>query len=413
MFFVSATLCSLLFGLLLIMIGLSLNFAAYFRRHQNLERGDYAPKVGILLPLRGSDPYLKRCLLALTKQKYPDYAVHVVVDSEDDPARFVVEEVIAETNSKLIQLDFLRHKPDTCNLKSAALLQAYDALPEDCEVVAQLDADSYPYPNWLSDLVAGLQEPGVGMTTGFRWYSPSNPTLASLVRHVWNSGAIVQMLPMQIGWGGSLAFTREVFEKADLRRLLETSLCDDTVITSAILDSGYQLRMMPRVAMINEEDTSFRGCLNFIRRQILFVRLYHRSFPLACFYALVSALIHAVSAVMLVVMFTTGHYREGLCLLAGVAVYIISQANSVWIGEFIFGKAQAAADRPPIRMSPLTLPLAVLLTFIVYPICMMRAIRTKQISWRGIRYTIERPFSIRRENYEPYRAELASGARSL
>lgn len=413
MLLVSLTLCALLFALLAIMTVLSLKFSAYYHRYQSVDHREFTPKVGILLPLRGPDPYLKRCLLALTKQNYPDYVIHVIVDNEEDPARLAVEEVIAETNTEEIKLDFLREKPSTCSLRAAALLQAYDALPDDCEVIVQLDADSYPYPEWLRDLVAGLQEPGVGLSSGFRWFSPEKPTLSNLTRHVWNGGAIVQMLPMNIGWGGSLAYTKDAFEKAGLRKQWETSLFDDSVTTNAILAAGFKLRMVPRVAMINEEDTDLRGCATFMTRQLLNVRLYHRAFPLACFYGLTSALIHLVSVVMMLVMFATGYQTEGTYLLIALAVYIIAQANSVWIGEFVFGRTQKAAGRPPIRISPLTLPIAVCLTLVVFPYCLISSLRTSQVTWRGITYRIEGPFKVHRENYEPFRAADAKLNQSL
>ena len=165
--------------------------------------------------------------------------------------------------------------------------------------------------------------------------------------------------------------------------------------------------------MINEEDTDFRGCAIFMKRQLLNIRLYHRAYPLVCFYGLISALIHLVSLVMMMVMFTTGHQTEGTYLLITIAVYIMAQANSVWVGEFIFGRTQAAAGRPPIRISPLTLPIAVCLTLVVFPYCLISSLRTKQVTWRGITYTIEGPFKIHRENYEPFRAADASMNQSL
>lgn len=410
---ISLTLCVLLMVLLTIMALISLNFSAYYHRNQNFERGDYAPKVGILMPLRGPDPYLKRCLLALTQQDYPDYTVHIVVDNEEDPARLIVEEVLAETNTRHITLDFLRDIPEKCALTCAAFLQGYDALPNDCEVIVMVDADSYPYPEWLSDLVAGLNEPGVGIVSGFRWYSPETPTLANLTRHVWNSGAIVQMLPMKIGWGGSLAFTKEAFEKGGVREQWESALCHDTLATNKILEAGFKFRLMPRVAMINEEDIDFRGCVAFIKRQLLFVRLYHKAFPLACVYGLTSALIHFASIVMLIAMFATEHYTEAMYLLIAIVVYIVGQANSIWIGEFFFGRTHAAAGRPSIKMSPLKLPIAVCLALAVFPWCLLGSMKVKQVTWRGITYTIEGPFKIRRENYEPFRAAAANTNQSL
>jgi len=220
-------------------------------------------------------------------------------------------------------------------------------------------------------------------------------------------------LPMQIGWGGSLAYTKEAFENAGLRSQWETSLFDDSVTTNAILKAGHQLRMLPRVAMINEEDTGFLGTASFIQRQLLNVRLYHKAFPLACLYGLTAALIHFTTVVMLIVMFATGYNSEATYLLIAFSIYIMAQANSIWIGEFVFGRTQRAAGRPRIRMSPLTLPIAVCLALVVFPWCLVQSLRTKQVTWRGITYTIEGPFRICRENYEPFVASAADRKQSL
>src|SRR5260370_1328737 len=44
------------------------------------------PRACILLPLRGTDPHLRQGLHQLLTQDYPNYALHIVVDSPDDPA---------------------------------------------------------------------------------------------------------------------------------------------------------------------------------------------------------------------------------------------------------------------------------------------------------------------------------------
>ena len=107
---------------------------------------------------------------------------------------------------------------------------------------------------------------------------------------------------------------------------------------------------------------------------------------------------------MMIAMFATGATTGGVLLWTTVAVYIIVQTISIRVGEWTIGRTQAAAGRPPIRMSPLTLSIAVCLGLVVYPWCLLGALRTNQVTWRGITYTIEAPFKVRRENYEPFRA---------
>lgn len=59
--------------------------------------------------------------------------------------------------------------------------------------VALIDADVEAYTDWLRDLVSPLSQPGVGATTGVRWFVPTSTNAGSLVRYVWNSAASTQM----------------------------------------------------------------------------------------------------------------------------------------------------------------------------------------------------------------------------
>ena len=217
---VAYTLAAGMIILLLLMGCLALKFMVHLLSKRADKYPHENPMVGIILPLRGSDPFLKRCLTALINQNYENYQIRVVIDNPQDPSRSIVEEVISDSNSDKIYLEYLNDFTETCSLKSCALRQGYDSLPEDCEVIVQIDADAYPYPDWIEDMVSGLQEPGVGVVCGFRWFSPTEPSLATMVRHVWNSGAALQMLHMNIGWGGAFAMSKEAFEKSQHLRTM-------------------------------------------------------------------------------------------------------------------------------------------------------------------------------------------------
>src|SRR5260370_1335587 len=54
------------------------------------------PRVAVLLPLRGVDPFLQTCLRGLLCQNYPNYCIHLVVDSAADPANELVASILNE-----------------------------------------------------------------------------------------------------------------------------------------------------------------------------------------------------------------------------------------------------------------------------------------------------------------------------
>src|SRR5205807_1146701 len=142
------------------------------------------PSVTVILPLRGADPSLARCLHGLLHQDYPRYAVRIVVDSPDDPAWGKVQELLALGYPGHVDVreEVLKHRRPTCSLKVSAQLQAVADLDERTEVAVLLDADSVPAADWLRALVAPLADPSVGACTGVRWYAPANADWGGLVR---------------------------------------------------------------------------------------------------------------------------------------------------------------------------------------------------------------------------------------
>ena len=68
-------------------------FATLFYRRRALPPREDLPKTGILLPLRGADAKLSDGLKRLIQQDYPDYEVQIVIDSVEDPAWPVVQQV--------------------------------------------------------------------------------------------------------------------------------------------------------------------------------------------------------------------------------------------------------------------------------------------------------------------------------
>lgn len=403
MLIIAWTMSGILVVLTAVMWLLQRHYLGFYEKLQSLDRGDYCPKVGVVMPLRGSDPYLKRCLTALTELDYPDFVIQVIVDNELDPARKVVEEVLAETQSDRLKVDNLADFTDTCSLRNSALRQAYNCLPEDCEVIVQVDADAYPYRNWLSDLVAGLKDDKVGVACGVRWFAPTEPTIANLTRHVWNAGAIVQMQPLNIGWGGSFAMKREAFEKAKIYDRWGQSLFDDTFTTDSIIEAGYQLQVVPRVTMVNEESNDFKGCRIFITRQLLNLRLYHRAFKTVFLYGVGAGLItFSAFSILFWLLFTQEFTGAGILAVA-IVIYFLGQTGMMRQAEFVIQRAQSEYNRPPSNISSFwKLPFAVFLALVMHPYCLIRALGIRQVTWRGITYKFTGPLNVRRINYEPY-----------
>ena len=148
-------------------------FLWMMKRHRRPTADVALPKAGVVLALRGPDPFLDDCLRRLLAQDYHDYTVHLIVDSTKDPVLEDIHRLIKETAATNVVVSILRDPFGTCSLKCSALIQAVQELDASHEVVAFLDGDALPHPTWLRELVAPLADSTVGVTYGNRWYVPT------------------------------------------------------------------------------------------------------------------------------------------------------------------------------------------------------------------------------------------------
>src|SRR5688572_4635674 len=57
----------------------------WLKRHPNEIANQQLPPAAVIVALRGPDPGLSDTLTSLVNQNYPDFVVHLVIDSETDP----------------------------------------------------------------------------------------------------------------------------------------------------------------------------------------------------------------------------------------------------------------------------------------------------------------------------------------
>jgi hypothetical protein len=234
---------------------------------------DACPPAAVVLSLRGHDPYLADCLWGVAKQDYPEFEMHVIVDSPSDPAWESLNKLKRGVNN--LQVHTLRTPRASCSLKCSALLQVVGELHPRTELVTILDADSIPQPSWLRELASASKPEKVGAVSGIRWYAPRDVCYGSWVRYVWNSAAIVQLYWYKIAWGGSLAIKRRVFHDTDLLQRWGTAFCEDTMLWNVLRQQGWRLVMVPQLFVTNRESCEYGQVYNWLCRQLLTVRLYH------------------------------------------------------------------------------------------------------------------------------------------
>jgi GT2 family glycosyltransferase len=121
--------------------------------------------------------------------------------------------------------------------------------------------------------VTALQPNEIGLATGNRWYMPMDPTLGSVVRYIWNAGAVVQMHWYDFAWGGCFAIKRRVLQDSNLLRRWGRAFCDDTVLIIPVKKLGLRVAFVPSLMMINRENIALVSFFRWVCRQMLNVRL--------------------------------------------------------------------------------------------------------------------------------------------
>ena len=363
------------------------------QRDERDENGTYSPPTAIVLCLKGADEGLVDCLSGLIGQDYPDFELNIVIDAPTDPAATVVEDFFSKVKRQP-KIHFLKSPEETCSLKCSAISQALRSLSDRIEVVALVDGDAIVDQNWLSDLVTPLKDVSIGATTGNRWYSPIDARLGAFVRKIWNAAAVVQMQRYKIAWGGSLAMRREVIQRCDLLSKWEQSFCEDTSLTTELRKQNLRLQRVANLIVDNKETSSFWETFHWISRQLLTVRLHHPAWPLVLLHGVVTGVASIFTPLLVMVLFGMGMSSNARFLLQAIIVYQV--ANFVllyWIGRSnlnaINGRDSHDSNMPARNNSWVMYFIATLVTQVVQPCALWRAISDEQVTWRGASYLVK------------------------
>lgn len=363
------------------------------------------PKAAIILALRGADPFLADCIRALIHQNYPQYNLHIVVDSQEDPAWDIVHKTIQQTGATHCQVSPLIVRHNTCSLKCSALVQAISALDDSYEVVAFIDADVIAHPNWLRELVVPLADKNIGATTGNRWYMPPSEQWGSWVRYVYNSASVVSMYIHKYAWGGSMAMKLSHLRQAKLLDTWTQSLSDDAPVDKALHNIGLTVKFVPSVIMLNREDCDLAKCLRFIQRQLLMPRLYHPKWILFFIQVFVPSLALMMTIGMMLISIVKGNFAAAALFAAGFVGYILIMALLITHLEQGVRQVLSENNKQMKRFSfqfLVKIFLAVPLAQFISTLATVSNMIKQKVEWRGVVYQIDNPFNIRLIEYHPY-----------
>ena len=211
---------------------------------------EYTGKVLVMVPCKNIDYTMKDNLSSLKYQDYTNYDLIAIIDSKDDPAFKVVNELG-------IRYILTNYECQGCSGKVRALSTAMTKFTG-YSVFVIADSDIMAKKNWLSKLVSPFVIPSTGITTTFPYFKPMGG-IWSKVKTLWGfvGQGMMESDITRFGWGGSLAFRKELINDASMK-YFSSKVSDDTALTKICKDSGYNIEYVAGAQPIINSPDDFK-----------------------------------------------------------------------------------------------------------------------------------------------------------
>jgi ceramide glucosyltransferase len=211
------------------------------------------PPVTILKPVCGDETLLEEAIASFCTQDYPEFELIIGAHTADDPALHAARRVQARFPAADIKIvvDGARHGS---NRKIANLINMMPCASHDVLVIA--DSDLHVRPDYLSCIVATLEQPGCGLVTTGCGAEPAQRAAASLlgVSHISHSflpGALLGAAGgRQDCLGGTMALRRSTLARIGGLHALVNNLADDNLLGSLVRSLGLTVRMAPTLPVV-------------------------------------------------------------------------------------------------------------------------------------------------------------------
>jgi hypothetical protein len=392
--------CLILTGIGLTQAGLMLVHAWEHRRfHRRRQDSPLTVnpnlRVALIAPCKGLDPDFRSNLVALFRQRHPNYELCFVVEGDGDPALRVIRE-LCETHPQIPCRVITAGLARDCGQKVHNLICAANAVLDGSplpHILAFVDSDACPHPDWLGRLVGRISCGKHAVATGYRLYVPARETWANRLLSAINNTVIAAMGPhgFNLVWGGAWAIRRETFTALGLPEAWRGTLSDDLVVSRIVHTERLRVGYEPHCLVKSTADFDGWKLCEFLRRQFVVARVYA---PQWWQFAFWTGLVTIVCLWGLVGMtacgLAMGDLRTALTAAAGAAL--------IWaLGGFRFHLA-AIAVRPFVDVTDAKYDSVARLNFWSWPVVALAywmgtaaAAWGRTIVWRGIRYRLDSP----------------------
>jgi cellulose synthase/poly-beta-1,6-N-acetylglucosamine synthase-like glycosyltransferase len=334
------------------------------------------PPATVIVPVKGSDEGLRENLEALAALDYPDYELIVTAHSAGD-----IPAGVLPVRVKVV----LAHGTDPAGAEKVQnLMAAVRAARKRSLVLAFADSDGRVGRGWLRALVAPLEEPGVGASTGYRWFLPDPPDFWSLMRGVWDAVAAGTLGPgdSRFAWGGAMAIRKEVFFEARVPDFWQGALSDDYALSRAVHAAGLSIAYAPGALTPSGEHITGGRFFGWIRRQLAITRIYA---PGLWWPALIAHIFYCGGMAASVAASIRGNRLAEWVLIAQLSPGMLKGLNRATLAKASLPGHEAWFKRHA-WVHAIWVPLATW----VWLMALGSSAFARSIEWRGRRYALKR-----------------------
>ena len=340
------------------------------------ERTEDLPPATVIVPVKGYDEGLRENLEALATLDYPDYELIVTAHSAGDIPPGVLP--------SRVRVVLANGTDSGASEKIQNLLAAVRASRKRTQVLAFADSDGRVTKGWLRALVAPLAEPGVGASTGYRWFLPDPPDFWSLLRGVWDAVAAGTLGAgdNRFVWGGATAIRKELFFDARVPEFWEDALTDDLTLSQAVHAAGLSIAYAPGALTPCLEHTTGPVFFAWIRRQMALTRLYA---PRLWWTGLIAHIFYCGGMAASVIASIRGNRLAEWALIAQLSPGMLKGLNRATLAKAALPEHEAWFKRHS-WVHAIWVPLATW----AWLIALVSSGLARSIEWRGRRYALKR-----------------------
>lgn len=391
---------------MLLALGAAINAVTYLWRARwregrwmQLAAANSERSVALVIAVKGYDPLLTEPFFeGILTQGYSNYRVILTFESADDAClRWLREQL--EIGPEVEQWS-----PEEGNLRSIDLVvagsceahgcgqkvhnqrAAFERLDAEDEIIAFADADIRVDRDWLAKLVMPLNAGTHPISTTYRWLIPdaNQTSWASDFASVMNA-SVATMGGCEwwnLTWGGSMALTRESFQKLDVPKLFEGSLNDDLRLGKYARSNGESIAFVQSLLIPSPIQFDWAKLIEFTRRQYYQVRHFA---PITFGVSQFVHWIYPIGWLTALGMILFANLRE-----AWIPVFVVTVADQIR-GLFrqrivvkLFSQETVAKLERTVWLEHLATPLWVTL----HALLSGSAILMKRVTWAGITYRV-------------------------